>query len=171
MTAGDVYLVYFGGAIALGVMGGLAAIAFVLATRLIYFSFMLALISAEIVLLEVLPSIPARVIHLITGTFRAAVAARKSRKARGLSAFEAEPEWQRRGREEAREDAAIARINGWEPACQLLGLPVEGFTKAQLSRAYRKAMRTAHPDLGGSPARAKAINIARDLIRKQQGWA
>ena len=171
MTAGDVYLVYFGGAIALGAMGGLAAIAFVLATRMIYFGFMLALISAEIVLLEVLPSIPAHVINLISDIFSAAIAARKSRKARGLSAFEAEPEWQRHGREEAWENAAIARINGWEPACQLLGLPVEGFTKAQLSHAYRKAIRKAHPDLGGSPARAKAINIARDLLRKAQGWA
>ena len=159
MTAGDVYLVYFGGAVALGVMGGLAAIAFVLVTRLICFAFMLVLISAEIVLLEVLPSIPARVINLISDRFSAAIAAQKARTARGLSAFEAEPEWQRRGREEA-----------WEPACKLLSLPVEGFTKAQLSCAYRNAMRKAHPDLGGSPSRAKAINIARDLIRKQLGW-
>ncbi len=171
MTASDVYLVYFGGAVALGVMGGLTAIAFVLVTRLICFAFMLVLISAEIVLLEVLPSIPARVINLISDRFSAAIAAQKARTARGLSAFEAEPEWQRRGREEAREDATIARINDWEPACKLLGLPVEGFTKAQLSRAYRTAMRKAHPDLGGSPSCAKAINIARDLIRKQQGWA
>lgn len=171
MTAGDVYLTYFGGAVALGVMGGFAAITFVLVARLIYFAFMLVLISAEIILLEVLPSIPARVINLISDGFSAAIAAQKVRTSRGLSAFEAEPEWQRRGREEAKEDAAIARLNGWEPACKLLGLPPEGFTKAQLSRAYRNAMRKAHPDLGGSPSRAKAINIARDLIRTLQGWA
>ncbi|GLP88069.1 J domain-containing protein [Tritonibacter mobilis] len=170
MTAGDVYLTYFGGAVALGVIGGLVAITFVLVTRLICFAFMLVLISAEIVLLEVLPSIPARVINLISDRCSAAIAAQKARKARGLSAFRAEPEWQRLGREEAREDATIVRINGWVPACKLLGLPVEGFTKAQLSRAYRKAMRKAHPDLGGSPSHAKAINIARDLIRKQLGW-
>lgn len=92
MTASDVYLVYFGGAAALGVMGGLAAIAFVLVTRLIGFAFMLVLISAEIVLLEVLPSTPARVINPISDRFSAIFAAQKARAARGLSAFEAEAE-------------------------------------------------------------------------------
>lgn len=90
--------------------------------------------------------------------------------ARGVATFEAAPQWQREARARAKAEAAIPKIDGWEAACALLGLPREGFDKTELSRAYRAAIVTAHPDLGGNPKLAQAVNVARDLIRDQQGW-
>ncbi|MDK3075479.1 hypothetical protein QO034_20600 [Sedimentitalea sp. JM2-8] len=91
--------------------------------------------------------------------------------ARGLTPWETQPQWQSDARERVREERSVPQIDGWESACKLLGLPLEGFTKADLSIAYRTAIVIAHPDVGGSQALAKALNVARDLISQQQGWA
>jgi hypothetical protein len=90
--------------------------------------------------------------------------------ARGLAPFQPEPKGQSDARERAQEDQSIPQIDGWEADSRLLGLPTGGFTKADLTRAYRAAIISAHPDVGGNPRRAQAINVARDLIRTQQGW-
>lgn len=91
--------------------------------------------------------------------------------ARGVSIWDGAPHWQQQAQERVRQEQSIPQIDNWEAACKLLGLPIEGFGKPELSRAYRAAIITAHPDVGGNPALAKALNIARDLIRQQQGWA
>ncbi len=39
-----------------------------------------------------------------------------------------------------------------------------GASKAEIERAYRTKMKRAHPDHGGSVARAAALNQARDLL-------
>jgi hypothetical protein len=44
------------------------------------------------------------------------------------------------------------------------------FTQAEFRRAYKQAIRKAHPDVGGSVVQAQAINIARDLIARRHGW-
>ncbi len=161
---------------------GLILAAFVYAVAGIFVLFALigifTWIAIETVVKELLPKLPWLIFILLKKTVAALLAAlkrRRQRRARGVAPHTAEPEWQSRAREkaqrEAREDAVLRRIDGWEPACKILGLPPEGFSKQQLSRAYRHAMRTAHPDLGGSQAKAKALNIARDIIRSQQGWA
>lgn len=54
-------------------------------------------------------------------------------------------------------------------AVALLGLQ-NGFTQAELSRAYKEAMKKAHPDAGGSVEAAQAVNAARDLITDHMGW-
>lgn len=51
----------------------------------------------------------------------------------------------------------------YEVALTLLGLPRD-FTRAALDAAYKKAIRKAHPDAGGSIADAQAVNVARDLL-------
>ena len=91
--------------------------------------------------------------------------------ARGVAIWEDQPQWQQQAQERVRQEQSVPVIDSWEAACTLLGLPVEGFGKPELSRAYRRAIVTAHPDVGGNPALAKALNVARDLIRQQQGWA
>lgn len=91
--------------------------------------------------------------------------------ARGVAVWEAQPHWQQQAQERSRQEQSVPVIHSWEAACILLGLPTEGFAKPELSRAYRQAIVTAHPDVGGNPAVAKALNVARDLIRQQQGWA
>lgn len=50
-----------------------------------------------------------------------------------------------------------------------LGLPAN-FTQVELSRAYKIAIRKAHPDLGGSHEKAQAVNTARDLLARHHGW-
>ena len=89
---------------------------------------------------------------------------------RGLTVWEVQPRWQQQAQERTQHELDVPVIDSWEAACTLLGLPAQGFRKSELSRAYRKAIVTAHPDVGGNPARAKAVNIARDLIRQKQGW-
>jgi curved DNA-binding protein CbpA len=37
-------------------------------------------------------------------------------------------------------------------------------------RAYRLAIRAAHPDAGGSDKAAQAVNAARDLLMRCRGW-
>ncbi len=48
-------------------------------------------------------------------------------------------------------------------ACSTLGVSV-GASRAEIERAYRTRMKTAHPDHGGSVERAAALNQARDLL-------
>lgn len=60
---------------------------------------------------------------------------------------------------ETRYAAALARF----------GLPPE-FTRADLDRAYKHAIRKAHPDAGGSLAEAQAVNADRDLLMSARGW-
>ncbi|MDX0174526.1 hypothetical protein [Sinorhizobium meliloti] len=54
-------------------------------------------------------------------------------------------------------------------AAARLGLPPV-FEAAELERAYRRAIRKAHPDAGGSLGDAQEINAARDLIVRARGW-
>ena len=91
--------------------------------------------------------------------------------ARGVAIWEDRPHWKQQAQERVRQEQSVPVIDSWESACTLLGLPTEGFAKPELSRAYRQAIVAAHPDVGGNPALAKALNVARDLIRQQQGWA
>ena len=71
----------------------------------------------------------------------------------------------RAGPEAARQSSGIAE------ACALLGLPATGFTPDDLKRAYRAAVKQAHPDQGGSAADTRAILSARDRIRDHFGWS
>lgn len=54
-------------------------------------------------------------------------------------------------------------------ACALLGLS-ERCERDALIKAYRLAIRTAHPDRGGSTQQAQAINKARARIARHNGW-
>lgn len=86
--------------------------------------------------------------------------------ARGIAVWEAQPQRQHT----AQDTLTIPQIKSWQSACDLLGLPIEGFDRETLAKAYRKAIVQSHPDLGGNAAMASAINVARDLIRQHQGW-
>lgn len=55
-------------------------------------------------------------------------------------------------------------------ALATLGLTRDDLTPETLKRAYRQAMRAAHPDITGSEEEAVRINRARDAIRKHFGW-
>ncbi len=70
-----------------------------------------------------------------------------------------------RGAEDA--DASEAPAEGdpdlYEAALTLLGLSAK-FTRAELDAAFKAAIRTAHPDAGGSLDQAQAVNAARDLL-------
>ncbi len=48
-------------------------------------------------------------------------------------------------------------------ALLLLGLPPH-FTRTELDAAYKRAIKKAHPDTGGSAEQAQAVNAARDLL-------
>ncbi|TXL75139.1 hypothetical protein FHP25_14740 [Vineibacter terrae] len=54
-------------------------------------------------------------------------------------------------------------------ALSLLGLPGD-FTRADFNRAYKGAIRKAHPDTGGSKEKAQAVNTARDCVARRRGW-
>ena len=66
---------------------------------------------------------------------------------------------------------AATETSGIAEACALLGLPANGFTPDDLKRAYRAAVKQAHPDQGGSAADTRAILSARDRIRDHFGWS
>lgn len=53
-------------------------------------------------------------------------------------------------------------------AYRTLGLAV-GADKKAVKTAWKTLMKAAHPDQGGSDARAKALNAARDLLLKRRG--
>lgn len=50
-----------------------------------------------------------------------------------------------------------------QAAARLLGVSPDA-NPAEIRAAYRAAMRSAHPDAGGDPARAAALAAARDLL-------
>ncbi len=52
-------------------------------------------------------------------------------------------------------------------ACRLLGVRV-GAGRREIERAYRAAMKRAHPDHGGSTEQAAALNAARDLLLRRR---
>ncbi len=52
-------------------------------------------------------------------------------------------------------------------AYKTLGLSI-GSTRSSVNAAWKKLMRDNHPDLGGDPARAQAINAARDVLLKRR---
>lgn len=54
-------------------------------------------------------------------------------------------------------------------ACLRLGL-MPGFTRAELRRAYKETMKSAHPDAGGSVALAQGVNEDRDFIMRYHDW-
>jgi len=58
----------------------------------------------------------------------------------------------------------------YQASLGLLGLE-PGFSRAALSRAYKQAMKHAHPDAGGSTIKAQAVNAARELLMRAHGWA
>ena len=66
------------------------------------------------------------------------------------------------------EDEAPVR-DPYAEALALLGLTVP-LTLAELNKAYKRAIRKAHPDAGGSVAAAQAVNLARDEIVRVHGW-
>ena len=68
------------------------------------------------------------------------------------------------------EDEASDIPDALELARARLGLRL-GFTREELNRAYKAAIRKAHPDLGGSVKDAQAINNARDVLLRAHGWA
>lgn len=61
--------------------------------------------------------------------------------------------------------------SGIAEACALLGLPETGFTPDDLKRSYRRAIKQAHPDQGGSAADTRAILNARERINEHFGWS
>lgn len=67
-------------------------------------------------------------------------------------------------------DDEISAADAYAQALGLLGL-TPGFTQTALKRAYRAAIRKAHPDAGGSAEAAQAINSAYELILQAHGWA
>ena len=71
--------------------------------------------------------------------------------------------------DEEEEDRASSVADDYEQALGVLGL-APGFTREALRLAYRRAIRSAHPDAGGSQARAQEINAAHDVLRQAHGW-
>ncbi len=53
-------------------------------------------------------------------------------------------------------------------AYQTLGLGI-GADKKAVRDAWKRLMKAAHPDQGGDPARASALNAARDVLLKRRG--
>ncbi len=52
-------------------------------------------------------------------------------------------------------------------AYQTLGLGI-GADKTAVRNAWKKLMKEAHPDQGGDPARAQALNAARDVLLRRR---
>ncbi len=53
-------------------------------------------------------------------------------------------------------------------AYQTLGLAV-GADRRAIREAWKRLMKSAHPDQGGSAERAKALNAARDVLLRRKG--
>jgi hypothetical protein len=71
--------------------------------------------------------------------------------------------------DEQQEDNTSREARRYAAACALLGL-AEQCDHDALVKAYRQAMRTAHPDRGGSTKQAQALNEARARIARHNGW-
>ncbi len=53
-------------------------------------------------------------------------------------------------------------------AYQTLGVGI-GADKKTVREAWKRLMKEAHPDQGGDPARAQALNAARDVLLRRRG--
>jgi hypothetical protein len=62
------------------------------------------------------------------------------------------------------------KASTYEDALKRLGLSPE-ITRDALKRAYRKAIRAAHPDAGGSARAAQEVNRAYEIVLQWNGWA
>jgi hypothetical protein len=69
----------------------------------------------------------------------------------------------------AQEEAEEADSRLYAEALALFDLK-PGFTEGDLKSAYKRAIRKAHPDAGGSEEDAQTVNVARDLIAAKHGW-
>ncbi len=154
-------ILLFGMAAACCVFAFVFAVCLALAINTIWYSPLILLLSAKHLLIGM---------RLLAAVLAITIRDLGKEAARGMTVFEAQPQWQSEARARAKAEAAIPKIDCWEAACTLLGLSLDGFGKTELSRAYRAAIVTAHPDLGGNPQLAQAVNVARDLIRDSQGW-
>ena len=63
----------------------------------------------------------------------------------------------------ARQGARRGSTMKRKKAAQLLDVS-EGASKEEITRAYRRKMRTAHPDVGGDSKLASQLNAARDVL-------
>jgi hypothetical protein len=75
---------------------------------------------------------------------------------------EEEEQQEEAGPDEDAQDAYAA-------ARALLGLPLS-FSEDELTTAYRRAIRKAHPDTGGTAEAAQAVNAARSTVMRERGW-
>jgi hypothetical protein len=82
-----------------------------------------------------------------------------------------EQEYAAEEKQEDSDDEAeqVRERDAYASALALFGL-APGFTPDDLGRAYKRAIRKAHPDAGGSLDQAQAVNAARDLIARRMGW-
>ncbi|WOS62032.1 J domain-containing protein [Sinorhizobium fredii] len=71
--------------------------------------------------------------------------------------------------EERQDRGGLPPRDPYADALTRLGLN-PGLTLSDLKRAYKQAIRLAHPDAGGSAAAAQAVNAARDVIARRHGW-
>lgn len=67
---------------------------------------------------------------------------------------------------------ASAKVDAFRVACRLFGLPDNGnFTPVEFKARYRALMKTIHPDVAGSEARAVQANQASETIKAEKGWS
>lgn len=62
------------------------------------------------------------------------------------------------------------RVDPYLASLKLFGLK-PGFSRNAFDKAYKQAIRKAHPDLGGSTRDAQIVNAAREIIVRRHGWA
>jgi len=67
------------------------------------------------------------------------------------------------------ESSEDAIANALVKASIILNLPAQ-FSEAEFTLAYRRAIKAAHPDKGGSAERAQAVYWARDVIKLHPPW-
>ena len=92
-------------------------------------------------------------------------------KLRGAREEQSDEEWDDEYEPSFDDEAdEVAALSDLEAAHALFGLALT-FTCEELGRAYKIAIRKAHPDLGGSLRQAQELNVARDLIMSAHGWA
>lgn len=60
-------------------------------------------------------------------------------------------------------------LSDYEYACVRLGL-TEPFTEQEFTKAFRRAIATAHPDRGGSAVQARMVYMARAIVATRHGW-
>ena len=118
---------------------GLAAAAFTVVFAAVY-------VGAILLVIYVLPRL---LLHTALLTVRGACAAiwisfavlreLTGHAARGVAVWDGQPGWQQQARDRVRQEESVPQIDCWEAACKLLGLPEDGFAKADFSRAYRQA--------------------------------